>query len=758
MNYKSEDLEHFVICVDDDRDFLKSLEFFLPDKINQKNDDGLWYRFLFFTDPSVALDTIQELKEEGESIAMVITDQKMPKMRGIELLSEVKRISSESMKILLTGHARIDSAIVAINENLLDKYLTKPINDEHDFILSIWHMLQRYHMQKVITFQHKIIRELYEFANVLNGLEDFQQTLQYILSFTGQQLECEQLSLMLYEDNHLCMKSSQGIVTETVHSLSIPCGKETWDKVFEAKRPLIIKSLDEIPYLQKEAKVDRESFIALPLLMVGLSSLEQPLGIINVSKKKNNAPFNNIDIETLTYIANTASIALHNHINRIGLQEAYFETKTQATRLEYQVMHDSLTGFPNRMMLRNKIHEAIQAGQYEKKPCALCIIELDNYEKISNRLTVQYENILLQEIGKKIQKVIRKSDMLALFAHDKFAVFLQETTIESVNCVVQSIVKAMKNPVKLEDFSFKITTYIGLSVYPDHGEDLNILIRKAEVALNIAKTSGENYRIYNAHYDKQEQDGLAMLCELRSAFEKDQLALYYQPRIDLTSNLVTSIEVSVRWHQPQYGFMPSDRFTQFIDHTNLTTIITEWVLNEALHQCSEWQKKGKNICMGVSISARNLQDEKFPDRVRELLAKWDVEPKLLEIEIPENTAIATPELAKRILNHLSDMGVLISIDDFGTGYSSKDYIKQLPITAIKIDRSFVMNMGGSENNFMIVNVAIDLSQKRLSKMDRDGLQGEEIFDFLVRHGCTFTEGYFMARPICKDEFQHWANV
>ena len=749
--------EHFIICIDDDRDFIKSLEFFLPDKINQKNNTDLWYQFLFFDTPSIALNTLKEIIKDEKEVAMVISDQMMPDMKGIELLSKVKNISPQSIRVLLTGYAGVDSAIKAINENLLDKYLTKPINNENDFILNIQYLIQRYHMQKTISIQNKIIRELYQFSDVLNSLEDFQQTLDYIVSFIGNVLECQSIYVMLYENSSLRIKASKGIPDNVANSISIKCGKKLSEEVFQLKKPILIKKPNEIPYLNGMIDVDTRAFTKMPLLLIGLSCLEQPLGVINVAQKMNDLPFHYIDIETLTYIANTASIAIHNHINRIKLQKAYFETKAQATRLEYQVMHDNLTGFPSKMMLMSKMHEAIQAKQDEKRTFALLLINLDNLKKISNKLNNQYKNIVLQKIGRKFQKIIQGSHILACLEDSKFAVLIHGATIKSAAQCSQRMLDSMKNPIEFEDLSFEINISIGISFYPDHGEDINLLFHRAETALNITKTSGDKYRIYNSNYDKRNRVCLTMMSELHKAIKDNQLALYYQPKINFRSNLVTGVEALIRWNYPKYGFMPFDRFIQLVEQAGISDCITYWLLDEALCQCNIWQKEGLKICVAVSLTAQNLQDESLPDHISELLEKWKVEPGFLELDIAEVTVIPNIESAKMILKRLTDMGIRLSIDDFGTGYSSQDYIKQFPIIEIKIDNSFIMRMGKNDNDFMIVNVAIDISQDYESSVSEGGIKGEEIYDHLIKHGCSFIEGYFMHRRISYKKFLDWID-
>jgi len=819
-------VEQLVICVDDDQDFLKSLEFFLPDRINQGEDGQVSYRFLFFDNPVKALDDLRDLVESREVVAMVISDQKMPCMKGTEFLSEVKKISRQTIRVLFTGYAGVESAIMAINENLLDKYLTKPIEDEHDFILSIRHLLQRFRMQDTIAVQGKVIHELYQFSNILNGIENFQKTLNYIVSFAEEMLGCQRISIMLDEDNVLRIKASKGIPQDVINSTNIPIGARVSGEVFRSKKAILVKNLDEIPYMDGIVEVDAQSFISVPILLAGLTSWDQPIGVINVTQKKDNLPFTENDLEILTYIANTASIAINNQLNRIRLQRAYVETRTQATTLEYQAMHDELTGLPNRNMLKYRMQEAIIQGdrgtggqkdnlyispkgaqdraknpspsgmgkdlgidlsidlEYvpisdsstcEKTPFSLLIMDLNHFKEINDTLGHHSGDTLLQQVGRRIGEVLKESadseahgtpapvtptplateDMLVRLGGDEFAVLLPGAGLGRAVQVARLILESFRQPFRLEGLSIEVSAGIGLALYPDHGEDTNLLIQRADVAMYLAKNSGSGYTAYDPKTDKYNHRRLSMLSGLRQAIDDNQLVLYYQPKVDLKSGHISGVEALVRWQHPEYGFMPPDQFIQLAEQTDLINLLTLWVLNEALHQCSQLCKNGLEIGMAVNLSARNLQDENFPYQVDELLRKWDVRPDLLELEITESTVMANLELAMVILKHLSDMGVQLAIDDFGTGHSSLAYIKLLPVQEIKIDKSFVMSMGMNTNDAMIVNTAIDLGHNLGLSVVAEGVENKETYDRLTSLGCNVAQGYFMSRPLPASQLVSW---
>ncbi|MCL6584189.1 MAG: EAL domain-containing protein [bacterium] len=749
--------EHLIICVDDDQNFLKSLEFFLPEKINQETDGQTWYRFLFFDNPHLALDTLKELIASQETVAMVISDQKMPSMKGTEFLAEVKKISQHSIRVLLTGYAGVESAVVAINENLLDKYLTKPIEDEHDFIISIKHLLQKFRMQGTIAHQAKIIHELYQFSNILNGIEDFQKMLDYIVSFTGRMLKCQRISLMLDDGGLLRIKASMGVPAGVVNATSIPIGERISGTVFRSKKAILAKSLDQVPYLDGRVEVNAQSFISIPILLASLTSGDQPLGVINITQKEDNLPFTEDDLDILTYIANTASIAIHNQINRLKLQQAYVETKTQAAALEYQARHDALTGLPNRNMLKECLREAILAGESEKKPFGLLIMDLNRFKEVNDTLGHNSGDVLLQQIGQRLRQALPEEDVLARLGGDEFAVFLPGADIEAAIGVARLIIQTLREPFTLEGLTLDISTSLGLSLYPDHGQEVNLLIQRADVAMYQAKNSGSGYSVYDPAYDQYNHRRLAMIGGLRRAIEDNQLVLYYQPKIDLKTGCICGLEALVRWQHPEYGFMPPDQFIQLAEQTDLIRPLTLWVLNEALKQSSQLLSQGIEISMAVNLSIRNLQDENFPDQVRELLEKWGISPNLLELEITETNIMANPELAMCVLKRLSNMGIHLAIDDFGTGQSSLAYVKRLPVHEIKIDKSFVMSMEANNSDVMIVNTAVDLGHNLGLSVVAEGVENKETYDRLAILGCNVAQGYFISRPLPATQLVSWIH-
>lgn len=748
-------VEQHIICVDDDPDFLKSLEFFLPEQINRGIPSNLWYNFLFLDNPLDALDIFRELTANRETVAMVISDQKMPRMKGTEFLAETKNVSKDTVRVLLTGYAGLESAITAINKHLLDKYLTKPIENEHDFTLSIQHLLQRFQMQRTIAEQNRAIHDLYGFSNVLNTIEDFQKTLDYIVSFTKDALRCERISIMLIQEDELHINAAKGLPEDIIHSTRIPIGERVSGEVFRSRKAILAKSLDEVPYLDGTVQSNAQSFISIPILYAGLASAEHPLGVINVTNKVDDLPFSETDLETLTYIANTASIAIHNQLNRIRLQKAYSETRAQAATLEYQMKHDALTDLPNRTMLHDCLQQALLDEGREKRPLALLILDLDRFKEVNDTLGHHNGDILLQHIGERLRGVLTEPNLVARLGGDEFAVLLPVAGIEDATIVSNKILETIKQPVMLNGLTLEVSASIGVALYPDHGEDPNLLIQRADVAMFMAKEAGDSCRIYDSRLDPYDSRRLMIMSELRHAIENNQLILHYQPKIDLQGGCISGVEALVRWQHPQYDLIPPDQFILVAEQTGLIKPLTLWVLNEALRQCSAWRQEGLEISVAVNLSARNLQDTQLHDQISCLLETWKVPPGLLELEITESSIMANPELAKETLTRLNAMGIRLAIDDFGTGHSSLAYIKNLPVNEIKIDKSFVKSMAVANNDVLIVQATIELGHNLGLTVIAEGVENREIYNQLINLGCDSAQGYFMNRPVPAAEFMDW---
>ncbi|MDO9371649.1 MAG: EAL domain-containing protein [Gammaproteobacteria bacterium] len=432
------------------------------------------------------------------------------------------------------------------------------------------------------------------------------------------------------------------------------------------------------------------------------------------------------------------------------------ERKAQTERLKYQALHDSLTALPNRILLREHLQRAIPAASQGPRTLSLLLIDLDGFKEINDTLGHDRGDVILQQVAARIRDSQADSAIVARLGGDEFAVLLTAVS-EGAYAMRQAhkIIAALRAPFTMDGLMLDIGASIGIVDCPEHGECADLLIRRADVAMYVAKQRGGGCSVYTPEHDQHSPSRLALLGELRHSIEHDQVLLYYQPVMCLTTRRVLGAEALVRWQHPSRGLLLPDQFIPQAEPNALISSLTLWVLNTALRQCSAWRKAGLPLSVSVNLSARNLHNMQLPNQVMQLLEETGAEPDSLELEITESAIMSDPVHAKEILARLSHMGVRLSIDDFGTGYSSLSYLKKLPVDEIKVDKSFVIDMVTDEDSAAIVRSTIELAHNLNLQVVAEGVETLEILDRLVALGCDKAQGYFFSRPLPADEFQSW---
>ncbi len=432
------------------------------------------------------------------------------------------------------------------------------------------------------------------------------------------------------------------------------------------------------------------------------------------------------------------------------------QERTQAEEtIRHLAYYDPLTDFPNRTLLHDRLQQAIVDAQGGHKQVALLLMDLDRFKEINDTLGHHRGDILLKNVGLRIQGVLRASDMIARLGGDEFAVLLPSIDHKEPVLVARKITKILEFPFDIEGLPIDVEASIGIVLYPDHGSDADSLIQRADVAMYAAKQTGSGYTIYTADQDQHSPRRLALMAELRHAIEEGQLLLHYQPKVNLATGSVSSVEVLGRWLHEEFGAVPPDQFIPLAERTGLIKPLTGWVLDQALNQCRTWYQAGIELSVAVNLSVRNLLNPQLPDQVTELLQHHSISPDRLELEITESSIMADPERAREIVTCLNKMGVQLSIDDFGTGYSSLGYLKKLPVHWIKIDKSFVIHMMANESDAVIVQSTIDLAHNLGLKVVAEGVENQGIYDRLMDLGCDTMQGYYISPPLPADELIRW---
>ena len=430
-----------------------------------------------------------------------------------------------------------------------------------------------------------------------------------------------------------------------------------------------------------------------------------------------------------------------------ALGERLHQSEVLNTALEHQALHDLLTRLPNRRLLHDRLAQAIRAAHDQNTSVALLVIDLDRFKEVNDTFGHQYGDILLQQIGARLTERLDPRDMVARLGGDEFAVLLPDADPERAERVARMLLYALDRSFSIGDSSVDVGGSIGIAVSPEHGGDADTLLRRADVAMYVAKRSASGCAIYSPNQDQHSPDRLAMVGQLRRAIESDELLLLYQPKLSLETRQCVGVEALVRWHHPQRGVIPPDQFIPVAEQTGLIKAVSQWVLNEAMRQAREWLNAGIELPIAVNLSMRDLHDPDLPQMVAGMLQRWAVPPSLLVVEITENGLMADPTRALQCITALRLMNIRIAIDDFGTGYSSLAYLKRLPVDELKIDRSFVRELATDEDDQAIVRSTIGLGHDLGLTIVAEGIEDRRTWDRLRRLGCDVAQGYFIGRPM-----------
>jgi diguanylate cyclase (GGDEF)-like protein len=433
--------------------------------------------------------------------------------------------------------------------------------------------------------------------------------------------------------------------------------------------------------------------------------------------------------------------------NEAELADRLRESRVLNTALEYQAKHDLLTGLPNRTLLHEHLQKALLRQPATGRLVALLVVDLDRFKEINDTFGHQHGDLLLQEIGPRLQDILRPADTIARLGGDEFAVLLPGISAAAAEDVARKIVAALDRSFTIAESLVEVGASVGIALSPEHGSDSGVLLRRADVAMYVAKRSGRGFAVYSPEQDQHSPDRLALVGELRRAIEADELTLVYQPKVSLLTGQAVGVEALIRWHHPQRGMVPPDQFIALAEQTGLIKHLSAWVLNAALRQARAWMNAGLDLPIAVNLSMRDLHDVELPDAVARLLQKWQVPAWRLVVEITENGLMADSARALQVITGLRSMGIRIAIDDFGTGYSSLAYLKRLPVDELKIDRSFVRDLATDDDDLAIVRSTIRLGHDLGLSIVAEGIEDSGTWDLLKRLGCDVAQGYFIGRPM-----------
>jgi diguanylate cyclase (GGDEF)-like protein len=453
---------------------------------------------------------------------------------------------------------------------------------------------------------------------------------------------------------------------------------------------------------------------------------------------------------------------IKNNLNRLipainrELRDA--DVRRERARAEERIRHlayyDALTDLPNRMLFQNRLEQAVHNSIRAENSLAVLIMDLDGFKEINDTMGHLMGDAVLREIGHRLGRGLRDSDTVARLGGDEFAVMLPNVERAGAELAARKLLAIVQEPLAIDGLNLDVHGSVGISLFPDHGTEAEILIQRADVAMYMAKQDRSGFEVYAPELDRHSPERLALMGDFRHAIARNELRVHYQPKLNLKTNQIFGVEALVRWQHPELGLIMPDRFIPMAEQTGAVRPLTLWMLERALQQCLEWRRKGTNLIAAVNLSPRNLQDGELPERIRALLDLVGAPAEMLELEITESVIMSDPLRSLQVLTRLNKMGLRLAVDDFGTGYSSFSYLRKLPVHEIKIDKSFIDDMV-QHHDEVIVQSTIELAHNLGLTVVAEGVQDEQTLDRLRALGCDTAQGDYLSVPLDGEGMLQW---
>ena len=401
-------------------------------------------------------------------------------------------------------------------------------------------------------------------------------------------------------------------------------------------------------------------------------------------------------------------------------------------------------------MFNQRLTQALARAQRFSKMAAVLFIDLDRFKVINDTLGHDAGDRLLKQLAERLRECMREADTVGRQGGDEFVVLIEDVADPAqVADVGQKILDTVARPFLINGQEFHVTASIGISIYPDDGHDQQALLKNADIAMYRAKEQGKNnQQFYSVQMNQHSCERLALETSLRRAVERNEFLLHYQPKVDMRSGRITGVEALVRWQHPDIGMVPPAQFIPLAEETGLIASIGEWVLRTACAEAQSWVARGlPPIGVAVNLSARQFARDELAAAIMRILRETGLDPQLLELEITESTVMHNADRAAGVLQQLKQLGVRVAIDDFGTGYSSLSYLKRFPISSVKIDRSFVLDLPGDKDDAAITQAVISMAHSLRLRVIAEGVETSEQYRFLEEHHCDEMQGHYFSKPV-----------
>ncbi len=593
-----------------------------------------------------------------------------------------------------------------------------------------------------LSERHLSLERLYRFSQAVASTPEIDETLGSVLAQAKELLRSEHAEITFFGDDESAVRVSLS-----------PSGRFVRENVVvdkESSRILPLPGQDLEPQLMAKSTRDARSRTLLgarrwrEAIVVPLRGDAGVIGTLAVADRLGDVrSFDTSDMRLLETVANHAGIALQN--SRL------------IDQLRHESLHDALTGLPNRVLLQRRVAAELERVRLGLSVgAAVMIMDLDGFKEVNDTLGHQHGDELLKALAARTSETIGADTTVARLGGDEFALLVTECADSAyARRIAEEVLVALQHPTDLEGIPVQVGASLGVALAPEHAKDVSSILKRADVAMYSAKAAGGGVRLYDAGLDTSSPARLALVMDLRSALETRDISVHVQPKADMVSGAIGSVEVLARWNHPTLGILAPDEFIPLAERAGLMRALTLQVLDHALTACADWQAAGLTVGVAVNLSARSLADDDLSDEVGALLTERGVPAHLLTLEITESTVMSDPELAIESLNRLRALGVRLAIDDFGIGYSSLSSLRRLPVQELKIDKSFVHDMSNEIEDLMIVRSIVDLGRNLALDVVAEGVETELAWRQLADMGCHLVQGYLVARPMPPASFTAW---
>ncbi|MBD3653073.1 EAL domain-containing protein [Kangiella sp.] len=450
------------------------------------------------------------------------------------------------------------------------------------------------------------------------------------------------------------------------------------------------------------------------------------------------------------------------HVEIVGSWSDLTDIYEKEDRLVFLSQYDPFTHLPNRQKLQERVEEAIERSKQFNENFAILSIDIDHFKKINETLSYQVGDAVILRVAERLKHILKVDDTLARIGGDDFVLVINEQIdVNRVSKIARKVLKRFAAPLRVDDHELMITASIGIAIYPEDGRDPDTLLKNAEIARYSAKKAGRNrFEFFNDRLAEGMHENLMLESALRVAVERNELVLHYQPLVCFSDVGMVGVEALVRWQHPTQGLIPPYKFIPLAEETGLIGDIGLWVLREACRQMIEWDKAGIGVdCISVNISVQQIETGLLPKQVKEVLQDTGLTANRLFLELTESTIMQDPEQAATAMAEFKRMGVKLAVDDFGTGYSSMSYLKRLPLDRLKIDRSFIKDIGRDTSDEVICKAIVQLAKSLGLETVAEGVEEESQAEFLKALGCDVAQGYLYSKPIPAPELANkWGRL